>query len=144
MSSSLATSNFGTVDFRDEDLILFPAGMPGFEQLHRFLLIDTAACEPLRFLQSIEQPEISFPVIDPLVLEPDYKVELTAEQRSNLELTDDSDLLIWCVVTVSEDALKATMNLLAPVVVNSDNSKAAQIVLLGQGYPIERPLMEAW
>ncbi len=144
MSSSLATSNFGTVDFRDEDVILFPGGMPGFEQLHRFLLIDTEACEPLRFLQSIERPEISFPVIDPLVLEPDYKVELTAEQRSRLELTDDSDLLIWCVVTVSEDALKATMNLLAPVVVNSVNSKAAQIVLVGQDYPIERPLMEAW
>ena len=48
------------------------------------------------------------------------------------------------VVTVSEDALKATMNLLAPVVVNSRNSKAAQIVLVGQGYPIERPLMEPW
>ncbi len=144
MPTSLATTNFGTVDFRDEDVILFPGGMPGFEQLRRFLLIDTKACEPLRFLQSIEQPEISFPVVDPLVLEPDYEVELTADQKSTLELKDDSDLLIWCVVTVSEDALKATMNLLAPVVVNSDNSKAAQIVLLGQGYPIERPLMETW
>ena len=144
MSFNLVTSNYGTVDFKDEDVISFAGGMPGFEHLHRFLLIDTVGCEPLRFLQSIEQTEISFPVIDPLVLEPEYKVELTAEQRSRLELKDDSELLVWCVVTVSEDALKATMNLLAPVVVNSRNSKAAQIVLVGQGYPIERPLMEPW
>ncbi len=144
MASSLVTSNYGTVNFRDQDVISFAGGMPGFEHLDRFILIDTAGCEPLRFLQSIEQTEISFPLIDPLVLEPDYRVELTAEQKSSLELEDDSDLLIWCVVTVSEDALQATMNLLAPVVVNSKNSKAAQIVLVGQGYPIERPLMEAW
>ena len=144
MSSSLVTSNFGTVDFRDEDVISFAEGMPGFEHLDRFILVDTAGCEPLRFLQSIEQAEISFPLIDPLVLEPDYRVELTAERRSSLELKDDSDLLIWCVVTVSQDALKATMNLMAPVIVNSKNSKAAQIVLVGQSYPIERPLMETW
>lgn len=64
---SIETLRFGVVRFEEHEVIEFPAGLPGFEQEFRFLLIEAEESRPLKFLQSISSPQLSF-VCAPLAL----------------------------------------------------------------------------
>ena len=64
---SIETLRFGLVRFEEHEVIEFPAGLPGFEQEFRFLLIEAEESRPLKFLQSISSPQLSF-VCAPLAL----------------------------------------------------------------------------
>lgn len=57
---SLETARFGTVRFEEHEVIEFPAGLPGSENEHRFLLIEAAESVPLKFLQSVTTASLSF------------------------------------------------------------------------------------
>jgi flagellar assembly factor FliW len=65
----------------DEQGILldFPNGLIGFPELTRLRLLEPADAYPLKFLQSEDQPEVSFVVIDVAGLKPDYQVPMSSE-----------------------------------------------------------------
>ncbi len=57
-SRRCSTRLFGPIDFRTDDLIHFPAGIPGFEAAHDFLLL--TAAPDCHWLQSIDLPQLAF------------------------------------------------------------------------------------
>jgi flagellar assembly factor FliW len=86
---SIETVRFGTVRFQEDEVIEFPAGLPGFEQEHRFLLIEAAESVPLKFLQSVTTPQLSF-VCAPLPLvSPNYDMVLPRQDCEALALSAD-------------------------------------------------------
>jgi len=101
----------------------FPYGIPAFETERRFRLIDR---EPLLFLES-ETTALSFLLLPIALIDPDYRLTLTGEDRAALGASDHSRLVCFAVVTAAED-LPPTANLLAPVVVNLDSGRAVQAV----------------
>lgn len=104
--------------------LLFPHGIPAFETERRFRLIDR---EPLLFLESESNSEVSFLLLPVTLIDPDYRLALTEEDRAAIGASTESSLLCLAVVTAAED-LPPTANLLAPVVVNLDSGKAVQAV----------------
>ena len=115
----------------------FPHGIPAFETERRFRLIDR---EPLLFLESEKNPELSFLLLPVALIDPDYKLALTAEDRATLEASPESRLLCLAMITAAED-LPPTANLLAPVVVNLDNGRAVQAVRCDAVYSHKHPLL---
>lgn len=102
----------------------FPHGIPAFENETRFRLIDR---EPLLFLESEKNPKLSFLLLPVALIEPDYKLAMSAEDRDAIGASGDSRLMCLAVVTAAEDS-PPTANLLAPVVINLDNGRAVQAV----------------
>lgn len=140
-TQTLQTTRFGQIDYRDEDVVEFPDGMPGFAQLKRFLLIEGPDYQPFRFLQSVQEPSISFPLLTPQTVDAEYHFELPKKERRTLELERPEDAVVLCIVTIDEDPSKATINLFAPVVVNLQTRRASQVILFNSNHPVAAPLL---
>lgn len=68
---------------------------------------------------------------------PTYRPEISDEQAAELDITDPDDAAVFAIVTPAKD--RSTVNLLAPVVVNTRTNKAAQVIL-DSDWPIRQPL----
>jgi len=141
------TKNFGAIPYLPEAVLEFPAGLPGFEQVRRFLPVRLPETEPLIFLQSLDRPEICFITLPAKAVDPDYRLEMTdadAERigfkRARRTAAAPEPL---CLAIVSVKEAGPTANLLAPVVINPANNRAVQAIAPGSDYSWEHPLEPA-
>src|ERR1700722_5581423 len=102
----------------------FPLGIPAFETEKRFRLTNR---EPLLFLVSETNPELSFLLLPVALIDPEYRLALSAEDRETIGAVEGSPLLCLAAITAAEDS-PATANLLAPVVINPESGRAVQAV----------------
>jgi flagellar assembly factor FliW len=105
----------------------FPHGLPAFETQKYFRLIESPKREPLLFLESETNPELSFLMLPVALIDPEYQLALSAEDQEALGAGPKSRLRCLAVITAAEN-LPPTANLLAPVVVNLDSGRAVQAV----------------
>lgn len=139
----MKTARFGDISYNDQDVVHFRDGIPGFERLRRFLLLENQEFAPLKFFQAVDDPNISLPLLQPQSVADDYRFDLPKSQRDELGLSRPEDAAVFCVVTIHEDPTASTINLMAPVVINLTNRKAAQLVLFGSDYPVAAPLLSS-
>jgi flagellar assembly factor FliW len=118
-------------------LLEFPHGLPAFETQKRFQLIDR---DPLLFLESETNPELSFLLLPVAMIDPEYQLALSAEDREAIGASGTSSLLCLAVITAAEDS-PPTANLLAPVVVNLECGRAVQAVRSDAVYSHIHPLL---
>jgi flagellar assembly factor FliW len=137
----IETQQFGTVEFDDNAILTFDAGILGFEDLHRFLLIDQDEIAPLRWFQPLDEPSLAFTTLDPFLFFPDYHVAIAAEDRRHLGLQDGQVPILLVLVTIPENPEEMTANLLGPLVINPDTHRGKQVVLHDSGYPVRRRLI---
>ncbi|MGV7118422.1 flagellar assembly protein FliW [Paenibacillus kyungheensis] len=122
----LKTTSWGDITIADEQIYQFTKGLPGFEEEKSFAWIDVEN-SPFSYLQSLQEPSLSFLLVDPFVVYPDYEFEI--EDQEYPELVSEKSLRIACMVTLHDQMEKSTLNLLAPIVCNAETSKAEQIIL---------------
>ncbi|SDQ20486.1 flagellar assembly protein FliW [Quadrisphaera sp. DSM 44207] len=118
----------------------FVLPLPGFEHLTRFALVQLEEDSPLFSLQSLEDGTVSLLVLAPGAVFPDYSPELDVPSQDALELTRAEDALLLVVVRSGRSLADSTANLLAPIVVNTSNRRAGQVVLTGSDHPLQAPL----
>ena len=136
----ITTRVFGTIEIDDDKIIHFPAGIIGFPDMNDFALIydDTKGKNaPIRWLQSLQEPEFAMPVMDPLLVASDYNPEVEEELLTPLGNMTPEETLVLVTVTVPRDLTKMSVNLQAPVIVNVQTQKAAQIIINTEKYPIK-------
>ncbi len=143
MSESLTSPRFGEIHYSREDVLSFPAGLPGFVDLKQFLLIDSPDLQPFKFLQSVEEGRIFFPLLDPKHLDPNFRYRLNRAEKELLQLEDSDRRLVFCFVTLAARPEESTANLFAPVVINASKMVGTQIILFESDYQVDRPLMSA-
>lgn len=126
----LNTKNFGEVEIKDDDIIFFEYGVPGFENMTQFVILGKTDAEndPFFWLQSVQNPNLAFVIMDPRDLVPDYEAEIDAFTANMLKITDPNDALIYCIVTVPQDIQKISINLKAPVIINAKQNRGCQVV----------------
>ncbi|MGQ9855852.1 MAG: flagellar assembly protein FliW [Fervidobacterium sp.] len=135
-------TRLGEFDINDDEIITFPSGIPGFENLRKFFILSLQETAPISWLVSIEDEQVSFPIIDPWIVKEDYEIELSQQEVAELEVEDPSELIIWCIVTIPlGKPQEATVNLKAPIVVNVKKAKGIQAIL--ENYDMRYPLMDA-
>ena len=125
------TKIFGEVDIEDEKLIEFTGGIIGFPELTTFALIydeEKGVEAGIRWLQSMQEPAFAMPVMDPLVVAPDYNPEIEDELLKDLELSEEN-LLVLVTVTVPSDLTKMSVNLKGPIIINAQTRKACQVIV---------------
>ena len=128
----LKTRIFGEVDIEDEKIISMPYGLVGFPHLQKFALIHDKdkPVGSVWYLQSMDDPDIALPVIDPLAVKEDYNPQVKEVDVELLEPLSEDNLLILVTLTVPEDITKMTANMNAPILINTDTGKAAQIEII--------------
>ena len=139
----LNTLRFGEVEVDDGLIFDFVMPVIGFDSLSKFVIIDSNKEALFKWLQSAEEPDLAFPIISVAGLDYDYSVELSDSVVEALGIESADDILIMNITSIpQENPHGTTINLLAPLVFNLKNQKAAQIVLSGSGYDISYPMFK--
>jgi flagellar assembly factor FliW len=133
------TSRFGVVEVADTDVMEFSDGLLGFEHLQRFFIVDPSDETLILWLQSADQPDIAFPILEPKLFKGDYKVRLSANELRTLRIdsTNKKDTLVYCILTIPAEVSAMTANLKAPIVINSSSRQARQVVLQENEYSVK-------
>ena len=140
----LATRIFGDVEIEDSKIISFPNGIIGFPDLKRFTLMhdEEGGTNTIQWLQSIEEPNFAMPVMDPLIVCPDYNPQVDRQNIIDIgELVDD-ELLVLVTVTVPHDLKQMTVNLKGPFIINVHDMKAVQTIIDNDDYPVKFPIYD--
>ncbi len=130
----IQTERFGELSVPETDVLHFPEGILGFGDRKEFVLVQEAAYAPFLWLQSVDDPHLSFVVVDPLTFVPDYKVEVKPAEVKSLDLDDIEKARVLVIVVVRDDPDQITANLQGPLIVNPEKSVGKQIVLLNDRY----------
>jgi flagellar assembly factor FliW len=138
-TTTIELPRFGTCTFRDAEVLTFPWGVPGFPDCRRFLALTVESQENVLWLQSLDELKVALPVADPWQFFPDYDPRLPASARVSLELDRAEDFAILAV-TIIPEAGTATMNLLAPIVVNLRTRIGRQVTVEGDDYSVRTPI----
>ena len=140
----LTTRIFGEVEIEDNKIINFPNGIIGFPDLTRFTLMhdEDQGSGTIKWLQSIEEPGFAMPVIDPLVVCPDYNPEVDKNIIQDIGDLKDEDILVLVTVTVPHDLTKMTVNLMGPFIINAEERKGVQAIVENSDYPVKFPIYD--
>ncbi len=143
-SMEILTKAFGKITIDDEKIINFPKGIVGFPDLTEFALIHDVekGTETIHWLQSIQEPGFAMPVMDPLLVCPEYNPEVDDELLSHLGELNQEELLVLVTVTVPKDITKMTVNLKGPIVINAAERKATQVIVEGDQYQVKFPIYD--
>lgn len=138
----IKTKHFGEVEMDEANILVFNEGIFGFEDNKRYVILfyQEAENSPFSWLQSLEDQELSLPIINPLSYFPDYNPEVSDELVEKIGEPVLEDLNLFTVVVVPEDIKKMTTNLKAPILVNIKTKKGMQVIAQDDEYSIKHNL----
>ena len=132
----------GLVDVRDEQILTVKSGLFGFEDYTEFALLESEYSNFL-WLQSTENKDLAFLVIDPFVVCPDYETDIDNKELAKIGISEPSQVLVLTLVTVPKDESSITTNLLGPLVINKQNRQAMQVILNDPKWTVKYDIMKA-
>lgn len=138
----IQTKRFGEIAIAEEKIINMIKPILGFESLKKFFLVESEEMSPFMWLQSIEDPLIAFIVVNPRVFYPDYKIEVNKKEVAEIGLTNVSAVETYVVATIPDDPTKLSLNLQGPIIVNTENRAAKQLVMVDSKYKISHLIFE--
>ena len=139
------TRIFGEIEIADEKIITMERGMIGFPNLNHFALIfDEEKGQKqtsIMWLQSMDDTDIAFPVMDPHAVKEDYNPNVNEEIVAPIGELNEENTFLLVTVTVPKKIEDFSVNLKAPIVVNMDNRKAVQLIV-EDDYPVKYKVYE--
>lgn len=141
-SIRVQTINFGDLDVPKDKVIEFKEGLPGFPQSHRFTILEFEELKPFQYLQALDEPPIALLVVNPFLVDPGYEFQLVDSDMADIECARTEDLSIYVVATIPEDPEEATINLMAPVIINERVRRGKQVILHDSNYSVRHLLFK--
>ena len=124
------TQRFGDIEINEDKVVHFRRGIPAFDEEHEFIIIPYDEESPYYFMQSLKSPELAFLITTPFIFFPDYSIEIDDETMRELKIQNSDDVLLYSIITIPNGSIRyMTANLLAPIVINTENMQAKQLVM---------------
>lgn len=138
----ILTRDFGETEIDEKKIISFPSGIIGFESITKYALICPLGegVFPM-WLQSVEGPDPCFVIYDPMEIYPDYKFEISDEEQHLLKIGKDTPYRCFTVAIVPDNYRETTINLRCPIVINTEDNIAAQVILTEE-YEFKAPVYD--
>lgn len=135
------TKRFGEIKLIDNEkqIITFISPILGFSNLSKYILFQEES-GAFEYLQSIEDEDLTFVIVDPFIFFSDYEFQLDSHWIDVLGIENDQDVCVRVIVTV-RSANDITCNLKAPLLMNEQNYLAAQVVLDNRRYSTRHSLV---
>ena len=130
---------------QNEDVVIhFPKGLIGIPDAKDFYLFEPEDAYPLKFLQSVANPELSFVAMDVAAIKMDYNAPLKQEEAEILQLQSHEDALVMAFVAMPDEDSPREMvaNLAGPIIINRHSRKGVQLVLDQEEYPLQHPVFD--
>jgi flagellar assembly factor FliW len=133
-------TDLGLAESEEARPVHFADGIPGFPQIQEWALARLDEFSPVFDLHALDGSGTRFVAVGSYGFFPDYAPEINDDVADQLELTSAEDALVLLIVNVGADLPSSTVNLAAPVIVNSKKLKGAQVVLEDTNLPLRAPL----
>lgn len=124
------------------DVLSFPKGLLGFDQLKSFVLIKNPKTPFIEWLQSVEKSEIAFAVTKPEIFDPGYKVNLSKQELEDLKLENSEQCQTYVILTIPPDITQMSANMKAPIGVNVQAKIARQVILQNSKLQVKEMIYE--
>jgi len=135
------TSRFGELDVTENLIVRMTKPVLGFEQLKRYVIVETPDFEPFKWFQSVDDPQVAFVIVNPLLFFPDYTIEVNPREIDELRVDNVRDINTYAIVTIPQEYTRMTANLQGPILVNTRTNLAKQLVLVNSTYRIKHLLI---
>ncbi len=136
------TGRFGQIEISTDEIITIPSGILGFPEEQDYCLVDSGDDTLILWLQSLTNPHLAFPVLEPRIYKNDYVVRLSASELRELRLDSIKEASVFTILTIPGNLTEMTANLKAPVVINTRARIAKQVVLQENDQPIKHPMFQ--
>jgi flagellar assembly factor FliW len=133
------TKYFGEVDLPEEKIVTFDRGIIGFPDMKKYTILYDCEKEEtnISWIQSLDEPAFAMPIVKPWIVKEDYNPVVEDELLQGLGELTDENLVILLTMNVPSDLKQMSVNLKAPLIINSDTRKGAQIIVENQDYEIK-------
>lgn len=139
----IQTKYCGEVTYTEDELIHFPEGLFGFENAHQFLLIHLEDDIASPFcLQSTEDAQLAFIVLDPFQLMPDYAPDLPDEDCMRLDDPSGEHIALYAICVIRDPMNESTVNLRYPIAMHMETRTAFQVILNNSEYTFHHKLSD--
>jgi flagellar assembly factor FliW len=132
----------GQLEIPDNKIIRTEKPILGFEHLSRYCLVEVDELRPFLWMQSVEDPAIAFLVVNPRVFFPEYKIEVNSKEIAELKVNRVEAVETYVIVTLPEDPREMSVNLQGPIIINTENNKAKQLILVNSDYRISHRILD--
>ncbi|AEN87052.1 flagellar assembly protein FliW [Priestia megaterium] len=138
----ISTSYHGDIEIDNQQTLTFNQGIPGFLDETEFVILPLPEAEAFQVLQSIQTKELAFIITDPFQFFLDYDFQLEPQEIEKLQLQQAEDAAVYVMLTMSDSVEKITANLQAPVIINTKQQLAKQVILMNTAYETKHRLFE--
>ncbi|MCM3773110.1 MULTISPECIES: flagellar assembly protein FliW [Priestia] len=138
----ISTSYHGDIEIDNQQTLTFNQGIPGFLEETKFVILPLPGAEAFQVLQSIQTKELAFIITDPFQFFLDYDFQLEPQEIEKLQLQQAEDAAVYVLLTMSDSVEKITANLQAPVIINTKQQLAKQVILMNTAYETKHRLFE--
>lgn len=135
------TRNFGEINVQEEKIITFKEGIPGFENLKKFILIEEKD-SVFHYLQSVEDGEIRFIITDPYCFKKDYQPTIKETYFEKLGGGADDEFSLYVVVTLKDNTQDSTLNLAGPLLIHVEHRSGIQVITEDKDYTTRHKIVE--
>jgi flagellar assembly factor FliW len=132
---------FKDLVYSKDDVITFSSGIPGFEKSRQYVIVSIPEYAPFEWLVCTGGSRLRFAIINPMLFTPEYSPAMVKEQLEDLEISKPEDLLLYTIVTIRENPLESTANLVGPIVINREKRLGKQIIIDDDRYSTQEPLI---
>ena len=136
------TVNFGDLEVPEDKILTFREGLPGFPQVHRFVVLEPEEIKPFRCLLALDDPPITLFIINPFLVEPTYEFRLSETDVADVNSKNSSELAVYAVATIPENPSDATINMMAPIVINERERCGKQVILHESQFLVKHSLLQ--
>ena len=139
----IGTKYFGNIEIGEEKIIHFENGVLGFEDYKDYTILYDNEKEKSFFswLQSTEESSFAFPIVNPFKVDQSYNPQINEGMLKSIGECPDEDLVVFFMATIPEDVKETSVNMRAPLIINSISRKGIQLITESPEYEIKHKLI---
>lgn len=136
----IQTAYMGEIEINPQDIINFEHGLPGFEYEKAFVLLPIEENSVFQILQSIQTEDLAFIITSPYTVTTNYNFDLDEATVHALDIQNVNEVAVFTIVSLKDTLAQSTVNLKAPIVLNTTNGKAKQVILDSEEFEIRHQI----
>ncbi len=131
----ILSEKLGEIEIDENSIIHFVSPIIGFNDINQYVIVKLNQNDKFSWLQACNDKSVTFPITVPQAFDIDYTFEIDDNNQKLLNLEGSDDILTFNIVNIPLNRPEdATINLLAPVVINIKQNIGAQLILSGSNH----------
>jgi flagellar assembly factor FliW len=138
----MKTKYHDEIEIDQEEILHFERGIPGFLDEKEFVILPLSNNQIYSVMQSLTTPLLAFVIVNPFHFFQEYDFELEDSVVDELGIQSEKDVRVFSILTCEDPFENTTANLQAPVVINTSNHRAKQVILHNTNYTTKHPIFQ--